>query len=75
MTAIFSNHGQYKNAVKKQQARDLHEATVMSTLTAPARTTDTTALSVTATTTPKWCDTETVTLEQIDKNTWQLLRE
>ena len=62
----------WKNAAKKQRARDLREATVTSTITAP---TDTTALSVTATTTPKWCDPETVTLEQIDENTRRLLRE
>src|ERR1700683_3365882 len=65
----------WKNAAKKQRARDLCNTTVKPT---PALTTDTTTLhqkSVTATTTPKWCNPETVTLEQIDENTRRLLRE
>jgi hypothetical protein len=66
----------WKNAAKKQRTRDLRDATVTPTLTAPVRTTDTTnTLPVTNTTTPKWCDPATVTLEQIDENTRRLLRE
>ena len=65
----------WKNAAKKQHARDLRNTTVKPT---PALTTDTTTLHqkpVTTTTTPKWCNPETVTLEQIDENTRRLLRE
>src|ERR1700683_3780334 len=65
----------WKNAAKKQRARDLRNTTVKPT---PALTTDTTTLHqkpVTATTTPKWCNPETVTLEQIDENTQRLLQE
>jgi hypothetical protein len=61
----------WKNAARKQRARDLRDTTVTSTLTTPVRTT----LPVITTTTPKWCDPETATLEQIDENTWRLLRE
>ncbi|KIM77755.1 hypothetical protein PILCRDRAFT_91035 [Piloderma croceum F 1598] len=61
----------WKKAAKKQCTRDLCDATVTSTLTTPVQTT----LPVTTTTTPKWCDPETVTLEQIDENTRRLLRE
>src|ERR1700733_161808 len=63
----------WKNAAKKQCARDLRDTTVKSTMTVPVRTANT--LPVTATTTPKWCDPETVTLKQIDENTRQLLWE
>jgi hypothetical protein len=63
----------WKNAAKKQHARDQRDTTVKLTTTAPVRTANT--LPITATTTPKWCDPETVTLEQIDENTWRLLRE
>ena len=61
----------WKNTMKKQRARDLRDTTVTSTLTTPVLTT----LPVTTTTTPKWCDPETVTLEQIDENTRRLLWE
>jgi len=63
----------WKNAAKKQRVCDLRDTTVKSTITALVQTANT--LPVTATTTPKWCDPETVTLEQIDENTWRLLRE
>ncbi|KIM75869.1 hypothetical protein PILCRDRAFT_91891 [Piloderma croceum F 1598] len=62
-----------KNTAKKQRACDLRNTTVKLTITAPVQTANT--LPVTTTTTPKWCDPETVTLEQIDENTWWLLRE
>ena len=68
----------WKNAAKKQRARDLCNTTVKTTPAIPALTTDTTTLHqkpVTTTTTPKWCNPETVTLEQIDKNTRRLLWE
>jgi hypothetical protein len=68
----------WKNAAKKQRARDLREATAKSTLKAPVQTTDTTTLHqkpVTATTAPHWCDPETVTLEQIDKHSRRLLQD
>lgn len=63
----------WKNTTKKQCARDLRNTTVKLTITAPVQTANT--LPVTATTTPKWCDPETVTLKQIVENTQQLLRE
>ena len=57
-----------KNATRKLHT---HDAAVMSTLTAPVRTTETITLHqkpVTATTAPHWCDPETVTLKQIDEH-------
>jgi hypothetical protein len=63
----------WKNTVKKQRTRDRRNTTVKLTITTPVRTANT--LPVTATTTPKWCDPETMTLEQIDEKTRRLLRE
>src|SRR5882762_2451917 len=68
----------WKNAAKKQRALDLRNATAKSTLMAPVRTTNTITSHqkpVTATTTPHWCDPETVTLKQIDEHSRRLLRE
>jgi CHASE2 domain-containing sensor protein len=65
----------WKNAARKQRACDLRDATAKLALTAPVHTTDTTTLHqkpVTVTTAPSWCDPETVTLEQIDKNSRRL---
>jgi len=61
-----------RNFLPQYSAHDWRNTTVKLTITAPVRTAKT--LPITATT-PKWCDPETVTLEQIDKNTRQLLRE
>ena len=55
----------WKNAAKKQRACDLRIATIEPTPTAPV--TVTTVVPVLS-----WCDPETLTLEQIDKNSHRL---
>src|SRR6266436_4442511 len=68
----------WKNATKKLRARDLRNAAVKPTPATPALITGTTTLHqkpATITTTPNWCDPETVTLEQIDENSCRLQRD
>ena len=57
----------WKNAARKLHAHDLCNATVEPAPTAPI--TITTAVPI-----PSWCDPETVTLTQSDKNSCQLQR-
>jgi hypothetical protein len=67
----------WKNAVKKLHAHDLYDTTAKSTLTASVQAINTVTSQqkpVTVTTSPHWCDPETVTLKQIDEHSCQLLR-
>ena len=67
----------WKNAVKKMRARELRDAAVEPTPTAPASMPGSTTLheKLITTTTPNWCNPETVTLEQIDDNSYRLQRD